>query len=224
MLAMVQKFAALVRLVLGPKVGVYRQEEFQLMNITGDELCVQLRETVHPNVPRAGYRFIPGRSEYIFLASVGEDLNAVHREALGLNLDLGYFALPLDLENYDPAKLKFRIPEGTEVYFAIEPHPKAIDAITDIADLENVGASLRLSADESSGALLAHCIGLNLPIRIITSEDPGSVLIASARMDSEDLSPREWAEAIRKGSDPSLSEEAAESLTEWVTSITQVED
>ena len=221
---MVQRFAALVRLVLGPKVGVYRQEEFLQMNITGDELCVQLLETVHPNVPRAEYRFIPGRAEYIFLAPEGEDLASVHREALAQNLDLGYFSIPLDLESYDSSKLRFRIPEGTEVYFSIQPHPMAIDALTDMADLENVGASLRLSVDEASGALLAHCIGLNLPIRIVTGENPGAVLIATSRMDTEDLSPREWAEAIRQRAEDSLAEEAAESLTEWVTSITQVED
>jgi hypothetical protein len=65
---------------------------------------------------------------------------------------------------------------------------------------------------------------LNLPIRIVTGENPGAVLIATSRMDTEDLSPREWAEAIRHRAEDSLSEEAAESLTEWVTSITQVED
>jgi len=224
MLAMVQRFAALVRLVLGPKVGVYRQEEFLLMKITGDELREQLLETNHPNGPRSGYRLIPGRGEYIFLAEAGDDLAAIHREALSLNLDLGYFALALDLDTYEASSLRVKTPEGTEVYFAISPHARAIEAITDMADLDNIGASLRLRADEASGALLAHCIGLNLPIRIVTDEEPGSMLIAAARMDEDDLSPREWVATIQSPAVDYLDEELAENLTEWVTSIAKVSD
>ena len=192
------------------------------MKITGEELCEQLLETSPPNLPRPGYHLIPGRGEYIFLAATGEDLLAIHREALSLNLDLGYFSLPLDLDAYEASALRVRTPEGTEIYFEISPHPRAVEAITDLADLDNVGASLRLTPDETSGALLAHCIGLNLPIRIVTDSDPGAVLIATSKMDADDLSPREWIEAIKSPTVDSLDEEAAENLTEWVTSIAKV--
>jgi hypothetical protein len=190
------------------------------MKISGAELYRQLGETSSPTAPDPRFRLIPGRNEFIVLADSADDLLGIQQTSLAENLDLGYFVLPLNQADYTADQLRVRPPEGTEVYFPVIAAPNAVTILSDMADSDDLGASLTLDGTEESGALLASAIGLNLPIRIVTQLDPAAVLLATARMETEDISPREWVREVLSPTMTEIDEAVAEELTDWIISIT----